>query len=79
LMQIQPLIRMLKKFGQDHDGKTASQVALNWVICKGGLPIPGVKTARQALENCGATGWRLSTDEVKQLDELSDKVTSDKE
>lgn len=75
LIKIQPLIKMLKKFGQDHDGKTASQVALNWVICKGALPIPGAKNTKQAAENAGATGWRLTEQEVKQLEEMSETVS----
>ncbi len=53
--------QVLKQIGQDHDGKTASQVALNWVLCKGALPIPGAKNAKQAGENSGATGWRLTS------------------
>jgi aryl-alcohol dehydrogenase-like predicted oxidoreductase len=79
LAQIQPLIKALKIIGQDHDGKTASQVALNWTICKGTLPIPGAKNARQAAENCGAIGWKLSEKEIELLDELSDKVAQQKE
>ena len=34
-------------------------LALNWLMCKGGLPISGANTARQALENAGAQGWRF--------------------
>lgn len=47
------------------------QVALNWVISKGAVPIPGAKTAEQATANAGALGWRLSADEVAQLDEVA--------
>jgi aryl-alcohol dehydrogenase-like predicted oxidoreductase len=75
LTRIQPLIKLLKRFGQDHEGKTASQVALNWVICKGALPIPGAKNAKQASENSGATGWTLTNQEVEQLDEMSESVS----
>ncbi len=75
LTRIQPLIRLLKKIGQDHDGKTASQVALNWVICKGALPIPGAKNAKQAAENAGAIGWKLKDQEINELNEMSDKVS----
>ncbi len=75
LSKIQPLIKLLKRLGQDHDGKTASQVALNWVICKGALPIPGAKNAKQAGENSGAIGWRLTNMEVQQLDEMSESVS----
>jgi aryl-alcohol dehydrogenase-like predicted oxidoreductase len=78
LARIQPLIRLLKKIGQEHEGKTAAQVALNWVICKDTFPIPGAKNARQVADNCGATGWRLTPAEIGLLDEMSDKVTSSK-
>ena len=30
-----------------------SQVAINWTICKGAVPIPGAKSARQAKEAAG--------------------------
>ncbi len=74
LARIQPLIRLLKQTGSDLGGKSAAQVALNWVICKGALPIPGAKNARQAEQNAGARGWRLSAEQVAQLDEASDRV-----
>lgn len=64
----------MTKMGQDHGGKSNGQVALNWVIAKGALPIPGAKTALQAQENAGALGWRLTQDEVAALDEASDAV-----
>jgi aryl-alcohol dehydrogenase-like predicted oxidoreductase len=75
LGKIQPLINAMKKTGLNHDGKTAAQVALNWVICKGALPIPGAKNANQLEQNVGSAGWRLTEDEVNMLDELSDSVT----
>lgn len=61
----------LKEVGQSHGGKTSNQVALNWVLCKGGLAIPGAKNAGQARENAGASGWRLTPAEVAALDEAS--------
>jgi len=45
-------------------------VALNWLICRGAIPIPGAKNARQAQENAGALGWRLTTEEVAELGSL---------
>lgn len=68
LAQVQPLIALLREVGEAHGGKTPSQVALNWLICKGALPIPGVKTVQQAQQNLGALGWRLSEEEVATLD-----------
>lgn len=70
LHQAQPLITLLKQIGAEH-GKTPAQVALNWTICKGTVPIPGAKNARQAADNLGAMGWRLSPEEVTALDEAS--------
>ena len=40
------------------------QVAINWTLCKGALPIPGAKNARQVKEAAGALGWRMSPDQV---------------
>jgi len=74
LTRAQLLINQLKKIGADHGGKSASQVALNWTICKGTLPIPGVKNQAQAEQNMAAAGWRLTEDEVALLDDLSDRV-----
>jgi len=65
------LVATLREIGQAHEGKTPGQVALNWVICKGALPIPGAKNAAQVSENAGALGWRLTSEEVALLDEAS--------
>jgi aryl-alcohol dehydrogenase-like predicted oxidoreductase len=74
LARIQPLITLLHQIGADRGGKTAAQTAINWVICKGALPIPGAKDRYQAEENAGAAGWRLTDDEVAELDAMSDEV-----
>jgi aryl-alcohol dehydrogenase-like predicted oxidoreductase len=75
LARVQPLIALLEQIGAPHD-KRPAQVALNWVICKGAIPIPGAKNARQAEQNAGALGWRLDAGEVKALDEMSEKVSA---
>ena len=74
LPKIPALLKILTKIGQDHGGKSNAQVALNWVICKGALPIPGAKNAAQALHNSGALGWRLTDEEVAQLDAASEAI-----
>ena len=70
LQRAQPLINLINEIGAAH-GKTAAQVALNWTICKGTIPIPGAKNAKQAADNLGAMGWRLTTEEVVALDKAS--------
>lgn len=77
LEKIQPLIKLMMRIGTDHGGKQPAQIAINWTVCKGTLPIPGAKTIRQAEQNCGAGGWRLSESEVMELDEMSDRVLGD--
>ncbi len=72
LIKIPPVIKLLQAIGQNHGGKTASQVALNWVICKGALPIPGAKNPQQAEINAGGAGWQMTADEVAKLDEATD-------
>ena len=74
LQKVQPLLLTLQTIGAAHAGKTITQTALNWVICKGALPVPGAKTPGQALENIGAVGWQLAAEEVEVLDQISLKV-----
>ncbi len=72
LPNIEPLLKLMTEIGQDHGGKSNVQVALNWLICKGALPIPGAKNAKQARENAGGLGWKLTEEEMAKLDEASD-------
>jgi aryl-alcohol dehydrogenase-like predicted oxidoreductase len=74
LARIQPVIDLLRKIGEAHDGKTPSQVALNWTMCKGTLPIPGATKEGHVRENAGALGWRLADDEVGSLEEAAEEV-----
>ncbi|MDY7013756.1 MAG: aldo/keto reductase [Cyanobacteriota bacterium] len=69
--QLLPKARSLLDCLQDmakSRNKTPSQVALNWCICKGTLPIPGAKNLEQARENLGALGWKLDVGEIEELD-----------
>jgi aryl-alcohol dehydrogenase-like predicted oxidoreductase len=70
LARIAPLQAAVGRIGRAH-GKTPAQVAINWLLAKGALPIPGARNAAQAQENAGAMGWRMSEGEVIELDELS--------
>jgi len=71
-VELQSLVTQVKAVAQEK-GKTPSQVALNWLMCKDELviPIPGAKNQKQAEQNAGALGWRLSAEEVARLDEAS--------
>ncbi len=76
IQRAQPLIGLLREIGQAHGGKNPGQVALNWLLCKGAVPIPGAKNLRQAQENAGALGWMLTSAEVEALDRMSDLLTT---
>lgn len=63
---VQPLLNCLKEVATARE-KTMAQVAINWCICKGTVPIPGAKNLSQAQQNTGALGWQLSEAEVSEL------------
>ncbi len=45
-------------------GRSSAQVALNWVLSRGGIsaPIVGARNLDQLEDNLGAVGWELDTD-----------------
>ncbi len=67
---ISPLLSCLSEVATAKN-KSMAQVALNWCMCKGTLPIPGAKNLQQAQQNTGALGWQLSSAEVSELDQAS--------
>ena len=74
LKKLPPVLKLMTDIGLDHGNKTAAQVALNWLICKGALPIPGAKNSKQAEANAGGAGWRLTEEELIKLDEATDRL-----
>ncbi|MGA9379768.1 MAG: aldo/keto reductase [Phormidium sp.] len=67
---IQPLLGCLREIAETRN-KTMSQVAINWCICQGTIPIPGAKSVEQAKDNLGALGWQLGVNEVAELDKAA--------
>jgi pyridoxine 4-dehydrogenase len=70
---VKPLLSCLKEISESRN-KTMSQVAINWCICKGTIPIPGAKNPEQAQQNIGALGWKLDSGEVEELDKAAARV-----
>ena len=68
---VDSVVAELRTVGDKHGGKLPSQVALNWIIAKGAVPIPGAKNLVQAQENAGALGWSLDEDDVARLDAVA--------
>lgn len=59
----------LTRVGQKY-GKTASQVALNWLLSQENVfPIPRASTKSHVIESLGSVGWRLSDEDRAELEE----------
>lgn len=71
------VVDALKKVAGE-TGKTPSQVALNWVLSRKGItsPIIGVRNISQLEDNLGATGWKLSSENLKILNNASQLFVS---
>jgi aryl-alcohol dehydrogenase-like predicted oxidoreductase len=54
-------------------GKTIPQVALNWLLQRPGVAnlVVGARNEEQLIQNLGAVGWQLTTDQVARLDTVS--------
>lgn len=70
---ISKLLAVMQDIAESHD-KTLAQVALNYVICQGGIPIPGARTEEQYVDNMGAMGWRMTDTEMGRIEEESEKL-----
>jgi pyridoxine 4-dehydrogenase len=71
--RISPLLHAMQTMAEKYD-KTVAQVALNYIVCQGAIPIPGARTRQQLVDNAGAMGWRLSSTEIAQLETESDRL-----
>jgi pyridoxine 4-dehydrogenase len=67
------LLNTLQVISKDYN-KSQSQVAINWAVCKGTVPIPGCRTVDQARENIAVTQWRLKPDAIEELDQAASSV-----
>ncbi|WP_414546110.1 aldo/keto reductase [Nostoc sp. CCY0012] len=67
---VRSLLECLREIAASRQ-KTMSQVAINWCICKGTIPIPGAKSVEQAQQNIGALGWQLNASEIAELDQAT--------
>jgi len=74
--EIKTLCKLLEFIGaMGHGGRTTTQVALNYLMCKGAIPIAGCSSKRRAKEYCGALGWSLDPADVEMLDEKLDYIS----
>jgi len=78
LNELADLQQTIKQIGNAHQ-KTFSQVALNWLISQVNVvAIPGAKRPGDVTDNAGASDWRLTTDEIDLLNEVSRRIHFDR-
>ena len=66
--EIQKLLTVLSAAAKRHQ-KTVAQIALNWLRRDPSvIPIPGASSQKQAEENAEAVGWKLSDEELREID-----------
>jgi pyridoxine 4-dehydrogenase len=69
----EPVLKIMRRLASKYD-KTVAQVAINWVMMKGAIPIPGARSATMARDNFGSMGWALASEEVVELELAASKV-----
>lgn len=70
MADIEPVNALLEKIAERHN-VPISAVALNYNLCKGITPVVGVRKEEQAFSNCAALGWRLTNNEIREIDGVS--------
>ncbi len=57
-------------------GKSLAQLAINWCLCQEGVTatIVGARRADQVEENAGGAGWKLTADEMAQINGLLEEL-----
>jgi len=70
------LNKLLEFIGVIHGGFSATQVALNYLMCKGALPIPACTSAVRAREYAACLDFSLGPDDVATIDEKLDYMAA---
>ncbi|KAG0052777.1 hypothetical protein BGZ83_002131 [Gryganskiella cystojenkinii] len=68
--ELAPLLAVMERISKEHS-KPMTAVALNYVMCKGTIPLGGARNPDQARQNAQALGWRLSDKEIEELEKVS--------
>merc|ERR1712241_968145 len=71
--ELGPLLSVMQDISRRR-GKSIAQIALNYIICKGAIPIPGSGSVAQLRDNVGAMNWRLSGVEIYRLEKEADAL-----
>ncbi len=69
LKAMEPMVKTLKDISSEI-GKSIVQISINWLLNHDGvIPIPGAKNRDQAIINLQSSGWRLTQDHMKRIDD----------
>lgn len=71
LKRLQPLIEVMTEISEKNGGKTLAQIAINWVLSKGAIPVVGTKNMIQIKDNIAALDWQLPDEDIANLDDAS--------
>ena len=64
---IEPVLQVQRQLAQKYN-VSVTAIALNWNIIKSAVPVVGLRKESQAIEDMQAFGWRLTREEVAELD-----------
>jgi myo-inositol catabolism protein IolS len=69
-------VEKLKPIAARH-GKTLAQLDINWNLCQPGVTtaLTGAKTPQQVRENAGGAGWRLTTQDLNEIERIAQDLT----
>lgn len=70
MSDIEPVLQVLDRIARRR-GTSLAAVSLNYNLCKGVIPVVGVRSPAQAEQDVKALGWRLSNEEIKEIDAVS--------
>lgn len=70
----QPLFAVMTKIAEENNGRTLAQVAINWVLGKGAIPIVGAKNMTQTKDNIASLDWQLGDEGMAKLDEAASSI-----
>jgi aryl-alcohol dehydrogenase-like predicted oxidoreductase len=65
---VDQVLDVLRKVGERR-GKSVPSVALNYCLCKGALPLVGIRQAQQAQDAVETLGWRLTKEDVVEIEQ----------
>ncbi|KIW85671.1 hypothetical protein Z517_01063 [Fonsecaea pedrosoi CBS 271.37] len=64
---LEPALRVVRRLAAKYN-VSVTAVGMNWNICKGAIPVVGIRRESQATDDMQALGWRLSREEMAELD-----------